>query len=86
MTDGCSVPTARNGSIEIDLGNRERIRVDAHVDPEALARSSTCLSADDRHTRNVRVWLATGHIDMRRQAAGRLVEPLELSIEDLDET
>jgi transposase len=28
----------RNGLIEIDLGNRRRIRVDAHVDPEALAR------------------------------------------------
>jgi transposase len=32
------VPTARNGLIEIDLGNRRRIRVDAQVDPEALAR------------------------------------------------
>jgi transposase len=30
--------TARNGLIEIDLGNRRRIRVDAQVDPEALAR------------------------------------------------
>jgi transposase len=29
---------ARNGLIEIDLGNRWRIRVDAQVDPEALAR------------------------------------------------
>jgi transposase len=32
-----SVAAAR-GLIEIDLGNRRRIRVDAHVDPEALAR------------------------------------------------
>src|SRR5712664_461178 len=32
------LPAARNGRIEIDLGNRRRIRVDAHVDPEALAR------------------------------------------------
>jgi transposase len=32
------VPTARTGLIEIDLGNRRRIRVDAQVDPEALAR------------------------------------------------
>ena len=32
------VPVARVGLIEIDLGNRRRIRVDAHVDPEALAR------------------------------------------------
>jgi transposase len=31
-------PAARNGLIEIDLGNRRRIRVDAQVDPEALAR------------------------------------------------
>ena len=30
--------TARSGFIEIDLGNRRRIRVDAQVDPEALAR------------------------------------------------
>jgi transposase len=30
--------TPRNGLIEIDLGNRRRIRVDAQVDPEALAR------------------------------------------------
>jgi transposase len=30
--------TARNGLIEIDLGNRRRIRVDAQVDPDALAR------------------------------------------------
>ena len=33
-----SVVAARIGLIEIDLGNRRRIRVDAHVDPEALAR------------------------------------------------
>jgi transposase len=32
------LPAARNGLIEIDLGNRRRIRVDAHVDSEALAR------------------------------------------------
>jgi transposase len=32
------VRAARNGLIEIDLGNRRRIRVDAQVDPEALAR------------------------------------------------
>lgn len=32
------LPAARNGLIEIDLGNRRRIRVDAHVGPEALAR------------------------------------------------
>ena len=31
-------PAARNGLIEIDLGNRRRIRVDAQFDPEALAR------------------------------------------------
>ena len=33
-----SVAAARIGLIEIDLGNRRRIRVDAQVDPEALAR------------------------------------------------
>ena len=33
-----SVAAARIGLIEIDLGNRARIRVDAHVDMEALAR------------------------------------------------
>ncbi|MGY4366681.1 transposase [Bradyrhizobium sp. LB1.3] len=33
-----SVVAARIGLIEIDLGNRRRIRVDAHVDREALAR------------------------------------------------
>ena len=33
-----SLPIARNGLIEIDLGNRRRIRVDAQVDPDALAR------------------------------------------------
>jgi transposase len=33
-----SVAAARIGLIEIDLGHRRRIRVDAHVDPEALAR------------------------------------------------
>jgi transposase len=33
-----SVAAAGIGLIEIDLGNRRRIRVDAHVDPEALAR------------------------------------------------
>ena len=32
------VPAARTGLIEIDLGDRRRIRVDAQVDPEALAR------------------------------------------------
>src|ERR1700726_1028868 len=32
------LPSARNGLIEIDLGDRRRIRVDAQVDPEALAR------------------------------------------------
>ena len=30
--------TLGDGLIEIDLGNRRRIRVDAQVDPEALAR------------------------------------------------
>ena len=33
-----SVPAMRNGLIEIELGNRRRVRVDAQVDPEALAR------------------------------------------------
>ena len=37
-SQGRSVVAARIGLIEIDLGNRRRIRVDAHVDPEALAR------------------------------------------------
>src|SRR6266566_1912464 len=32
------LPAARNGLIEIDLGNRRRIRVDGQFDPEALAR------------------------------------------------
>jgi len=32
------LPASRNGLIEIDLGNRRRIRVDAQVDPDALAR------------------------------------------------
>ncbi|MGA2999909.1 hypothetical protein [Bradyrhizobium sp.] len=32
------LPAARNGLIEIDLGNRRRIPVDAQFDPEALAR------------------------------------------------
>jgi transposase len=32
------LPAARNGLIEIDLGNGRRIWMDAQVDPEALAR------------------------------------------------
>jgi transposase len=32
------VPAAWTGLIEIDLGNRRRIRVDAQFDPDALAR------------------------------------------------
>ena len=32
------VPAVRMGLIEIDLGNRRRIRVDAQVDADALAR------------------------------------------------
>ena len=32
------LPVARNGLIEIELGNRRRIRVDGQFDPEALAR------------------------------------------------
>lgn len=32
------LPVARNGLIEIDLGNRRRIRVDPQFDPEALVR------------------------------------------------
>ena len=32
------VAAGRPGLIEIELGNRRRIRVDAQVDPEALAR------------------------------------------------
>ena len=35
---GRSVAVARVGLIEIDLGNRRRIRVDAQVDADALAR------------------------------------------------
>src|ERR1700692_3363727 len=38
------LPAARNGLIEIDLGNRRRIRGDAHVDPEALARGLDVLA------------------------------------------
>ena len=39
MTDGCDrYRPPGPGLIEIDLGNRRRIRVDAQVDPEALAR------------------------------------------------
>ena len=39
MTDGSwPVPAARNGLIEIDLGNRRRVLVDAQVDAAALAR------------------------------------------------
>jgi transposase len=45
------VPAARIGLIEIDLGNRRRIRVDAQVDAEALARVLDCWNADDCHTR-----------------------------------
>jgi transposase len=37
MTGGCGW-CRRPGLIEIDLGNRRRIRVDAQVDREALAR------------------------------------------------
>jgi transposase len=33
-----SLAVARIGLIEIDLGNRRRIRVDAQFDPDALAR------------------------------------------------
>jgi len=32
------VPARRSGMIEIDLGNRRRVRVDAQFDAEALAR------------------------------------------------
>jgi transposase len=32
------VPVVRMGLIEIDLGDRRRIRVDAQVDADALAR------------------------------------------------
>jgi transposase len=32
------VSSARHGLIEIELGNRRHVRVDAQVDPEALAR------------------------------------------------
>ena len=35
---GRSVVAGRVGLIEIDLGNRRRVRVDSQVDPEALAR------------------------------------------------
>jgi hypothetical protein len=67
------VPAARNGLIEIDLGNRRRIRVDAHVDPEALAR---VLDELELMPGDVRVWLATGHTDMRRgfPSLARLVQ------------
>jgi hypothetical protein len=67
------VPTARPGLIEIDLGNR----VDAQVDPEALARGSRCAGAPViAIPDNVRVWLATGHTDMRRgfPSLARLVQ------------
>jgi transposase len=30
--------SARHGLIEIELGNRRRVRVDAQVDPDALVR------------------------------------------------
>ncbi|TAH64778.1 MAG: IS66 family insertion sequence hypothetical protein [Rhodopseudomonas palustris] len=35
---GRTLSSARHGLIEIELGNRRRVRVDSQVDPEALAR------------------------------------------------
>ena len=71
------VPAARNGLIEIDLGNRRRIRVDAQVDAESAGAGSRCAGTPMiAIPGNVRVWLATGHTDMRRgfPSLARLVQ------------
>src|SRR6202046_1731940 len=43
------LPAARNGRIEIDLGNRRRIRVDGNLTRKRWRGCSTCLNADDCH-------------------------------------
>ncbi len=60
---GRSVAVARAGLIEIDLGDRRRIRVDAQVDADALARARRSGTSMIAIPGNVRVWLATGHTD-----------------------
>jgi transposase len=45
-----SVAAGRIGLIEIDLGNRRRILVDAHTTRMRWRGSSRCLSADDCYT------------------------------------
>ena len=52
--------------IEISLGGGRRVRVDASVDAAALARVLECGATMITFPGNVRVWLATGHTDMRR--------------------
>ena len=72
---GCATG-ARTGLIEIDLGNRRRVRVDAQVDPGAGAGSRRAGAPMIAIPGNVRVWLATGHTDMRRgfPSLARLVQ------------
>ena len=53
----------RRGLIEIDLGDGKRVCVDENVDAEALGRVFDVLIPIPS---GVRVWIATGHTDMRR--------------------
>ena len=61
----------KSGIIEIELGGGRRIRVDRDVDAEASAARSGCVgSAMIPVPSGVRVWLATGHTDMRKGFPG----------------
>ena len=52
--------------IEIDLGGSKRVRVDANVDTDALGRVLDVLGRKMISIPSgVRVWLVTGHTDMR---------------------
>lgn len=61
--------------IEIELAGGRRVIVDTGVDVEALRR---VIEALDRRPTGVRVWLATGHTDMRKGLASLSLQVQEV--------
>jgi hypothetical protein len=91
---GRSVAAARIGFIEIDLGNRRRIRVDTHVDPEVLARvleapaksEATVGRLEIERLKLMPAKARRGQLGQSSERGKLLVVQLELAIEDLEKT
>jgi hypothetical protein len=58
------------GRMVIEIGKDRRVIVDAGVDAAALGRVLAVWSGDDPGRSSVRIWIASGHTDMRKGMNG----------------